>query len=114
MQLNLGRVDNKEVQHEVGSISSISSQPSTNTTHEDAKTVENCTSEVLENISNAVTDENCVSNDDNILVDETVVTSSDKLLEAIDDLSIGEDSTSFLSELHGLNVADLVDGIGTS
>nr|GEV43328.1 carbon catabolite repressor protein 4 homolog 6 [Tanacetum cinerariifolium] len=110
-----GRVDNKEVQHEAGSISSISSQPSTDMTHENAKTVENCTSEVLENISNAVADDNRVSNDDNILVDETVVTTSaDELLEAIDGLSIGEDSTSFLSDLHGPDAADLVDDNGTS
>ncbi|GJS89870.1 triacylglycerol lipase SDP1-like protein [Tanacetum coccineum] len=65
----------------------------------------------LENISNAVTDDNHVSNEDNNLVDDTVVmTSADKLLEAIDDLIIGEDSTSYLSELHGPDVADLVDG----
>nr|GEX56493.1 carbon catabolite repressor protein 4 homolog 6 [Tanacetum cinerariifolium] len=56
-----------------------------------------------------------VINDDNILVDETVVTTtSNKLLEAIDDLTIQEDSTSFLSELHGPDVANLVDGNGTS
>ncbi|GKC34548.1 carbon catabolite repressor protein 4 homolog 6 [Tanacetum coccineum] len=65
------KVDNKEIQHEAGSISSI--------------------------------------------MDDTVVmTSADKLLEAIYDLTIGEDSTSFLSELHGPDVANLVDGNGTS
>ncbi|GKD81850.1 60S ribosomal protein L10a [Tanacetum coccineum] len=54
------------------------------------------------------TDDNRVSNDDNILVDETVVTTStDKLLEAIDDLTIGEDSTSFLSELHSYEYMDV-------
>ncbi|GJS86294.1 hypothetical protein Tco_0752835 [Tanacetum coccineum] len=80
-----------------------------------AKTVAKLTSEVLENISNAVTDDNHVSNDHNILVDETVVTTSvDKLLEAIDVLTIEEDSTSFLSELHGHDVANLVDGSRTS
>ncbi|GJY89073.1 hypothetical protein Tco_0503701 [Tanacetum coccineum] len=65
--------------------------------------------------TNEVPDDNHVSNDHNILVDETIVTTSvDKLLEAIDVLTIGEDSTSFLSELHGHDVANLVDGSGTS
>ncbi|GKA28285.1 retrotransposon protein, putative, ty3-gypsy subclass [Tanacetum coccineum] len=55
---SLGRVDNKEIHYEAGSVSSISSQLSTDMTDENAKIVENITSKVLKNISNAVTDDN--------------------------------------------------------
>ncbi|KAI7737392.1 hypothetical protein M8C21_015320 [Ambrosia artemisiifolia] len=79
----------------------------TDTTHKDEKTAQledkeeregssaNCTSEILENMSSVViTDDN----------------KSDVPMEAIDDASVGEDSTSFLSELHGPDGTDMADG----
>lgn len=55
----------------------------------------NCTSEVLEKISSDV-----VTSDNN----------SSELLEAIEDVSVGEDPASFLSELHGPNGNGVADG----
>ncbi|XP_071717761.1 carbon catabolite repressor protein 4 homolog 6 [Rutidosis leptorrhynchoides] len=45
---------------------------------------------------------------------DTTSASPDELLESIDDVSVGEDSTSFLSELHGPDGVDLVNGNGTT
>ncbi|KAL8265491.1 hypothetical protein R6Q59_023621 [Mikania micrantha] len=65
-------------------------------------TFENCSSQIMENISSDV-----ITSDNN----------TNEPLEAIEDGPVGEDSTSFLSELHGPdepNVADgtdLVDGL---
>ncbi|KAI3825990.1 hypothetical protein L1987_00029 [Smallanthus sonchifolius] len=93
------RVDNK---------GELSSSLLSDNTHKDEKTAPqleakeesegnsvNCTSEVLENISPDVI---------------TGGNNSVELLEAIEDASVGEDSTLFLSELHGPDATDVADG----
>ncbi|KAI3684016.1 hypothetical protein L1987_84538 [Smallanthus sonchifolius] len=93
------RVDNK---------GELSSSLLCDNTHKDEKTAPqleakeesesnsvNCTSEVLDSISPDV-----ITSDNN----------SVELLEAIEDASAGEDSTSFLSELHGPDATDVADG----
>ncbi|KAK1411740.1 hypothetical protein QVD17_32434 [Tagetes erecta] len=55
----------------------------------------NCTSGILEKISSGVV---------------TIDNNTDELLEAIEDVSVGEDSTSFLTELHGHDGNDVADG----
>ncbi|KAM0053764.1 putative poly(A)-specific ribonuclease [Helianthus debilis subsp. tardiflorus] len=80
-----------------------SSLPTNTTLTEDEKTPKeesegssvNCTSEITENISSGV-----ITDDNN----------PDGLLKAIEDLSIGEDSTPFLSGLHGPDGSVAEDG----
>ncbi|XP_024983570.1 carbon catabolite repressor protein 4 homolog 6 [Cynara cardunculus var. scolymus] len=106
----------------------LSASSLTDTMHEDKKTVPqleakeesegnaaNCTSESLENVPADAIGDGISLSEDHILVDETILTTSpDEPLEAVEDVSVGEDSVSFLSALHGPDGSDFVDDNETS
>ncbi|KAJ9559449.1 hypothetical protein OSB04_014063 [Centaurea solstitialis] len=91
--------------------------PQLNEKEESEGNAGNCTSESLENVSADLisNDISLFEDEADISVDKTILTTSpDEPLEAIEDESIGEDSVSFLSELHGPDGSDFVNDNETS
>lgn len=120
------RVDNQEVHQEEAGIKDEKTAPQLKAKEESEGNTGNCTSASLENVSaDAISNVislneeerglSHITNEANILVAETILmTSPDEPLEAVEYVSVGEDSVSFLSELHGLNGSDFMDGNETS